>query len=165
VTISALPTVLDGVNYKSRTEARWAVFFKTLDLPFEYEPEGFELEDGTWYLPDFFLPSVKFWAECKPTYLLEGEERKCRMLAAGTGWPCLFLIGPPDFKSYRGATWDCGNYTVCEYSLDIDANYKATKEGRLYSQPNYSLSPNQEEFSKPYQHAVYASRGYEFGGR
>lgn len=43
----------NGYRFRSRLEARWAVFFDSLRMRYEYEPEGFELDDGTWYLPDF----------------------------------------------------------------------------------------------------------------
>jgi len=50
MTIAAIPTVFNGVQYRSRLEATWAAFFTDLDWPFEYEP--FDL-DG--WIPDFVL--------------------------------------------------------------------------------------------------------------
>lgn len=120
---------------------------------------------ATCYIPDFYLPSVRSFAECKPSYLFPDEENKCWMLASGTGFPCLFLIGTPDFVAYQGATWDCGEYTVVSYSLDIDAHWQVyKKEHRLYSDPGYRTPPDETQFSAPYQHAVYSSRGYKFEG-
>lgn len=54
MTIKAIETKYKGYQFRSRTEARWAVFFDELELHWVYEPEGFELETG-WYLPDFFV--------------------------------------------------------------------------------------------------------------
>lgn len=51
--MKAIETYYNGYRFRSRLEARWAVFFDTLGIRYEYEPEGFELDDGTWYLPDF----------------------------------------------------------------------------------------------------------------
>lgn len=51
--IKAIETSYKGYRFRSRLEARWAVFFDALGLRFEYEPEGFELSDGVRYLPDF----------------------------------------------------------------------------------------------------------------
>lgn len=48
-----IETCWRGYRFRSRVEARWAVFFETLGLPWEYEPEGFELSEGSRYLPDF----------------------------------------------------------------------------------------------------------------
>lgn len=53
--IKAIETEYNGYRFRSRLEARWAVFFDTLGVPYEYEPEGFDLGDGVYYLPDFRL--------------------------------------------------------------------------------------------------------------
>ena len=51
--IKPIETVYNGYRFRSRLEARWAVFFDTLKVNYEYEPEGFELPSGNYYLPDF----------------------------------------------------------------------------------------------------------------
>ncbi len=63
--IKPIETVYKGYRFRSRLEARWAVFFDACGVKWEYEPEGFELEDGTWYLPDFYLPEIDTFFECK----------------------------------------------------------------------------------------------------
>jgi hypothetical protein len=50
--IKAIETNYAGCRFRSRLEARWAVFFDVLQIKWQYEPEGFETEFG-WYLPDF----------------------------------------------------------------------------------------------------------------
>lgn len=52
-TIKPIETVYNGYRFRSRLEARWAVFFDALKVNYEYEPEGFELPSGNYYLPDF----------------------------------------------------------------------------------------------------------------
>ncbi len=52
-----IETVYKGYRFRSRLEARWAIFFDALGIEWEYEPEGFELDDGTYYLPDFKITS------------------------------------------------------------------------------------------------------------
>lgn len=54
----ALPTRFDGRFFRSRLEARWAGFFKTMGLPYQYEPDGFVLPSAARYQPDFYLPTV-----------------------------------------------------------------------------------------------------------
>ena len=54
--IKAIETVYNGYRFRSRLEARWAVFFDAAGIKYEYEPEGFETNEGTKYLPDFYLP-------------------------------------------------------------------------------------------------------------
>lgn len=61
----AIETHYDGYRFRSRLEARWAVVFNRLNIPYEYEPEGFYLPDGSMYLPDFYLPSHRVFAEVK----------------------------------------------------------------------------------------------------
>ena len=56
--IKAIPTEYKGYRFRSRLEARWAVFFDACGADWEYEPEGFDLGDGTYYLPDFLLHGV-----------------------------------------------------------------------------------------------------------
>ena len=51
--IKAKETESNGSLFRSRLEARWAVFFDALGVEYEYEPEGFELTSGQGYLPDF----------------------------------------------------------------------------------------------------------------
>lgn len=58
--IKAIETEYDGHRFRSRLEARWAVFFNAIGLDYEYEIEGFEM-DGIKYLPDFYIPSLNRW--------------------------------------------------------------------------------------------------------
>lgn len=51
--IKAIETEYNGYRFRSRLEARWAVFFDSLGVKYEYEPEGYELPSGKRYLPDF----------------------------------------------------------------------------------------------------------------
>ena len=53
--IQPIETRYQGYLFRSRLEARWAVFFDHMNLHWEYEKEGFYLEDGTMYLPDFYV--------------------------------------------------------------------------------------------------------------
>jgi len=40
--IKAIETVYKGYRFRSRLEARWAVFFENVGIKWEYEKEGFE---------------------------------------------------------------------------------------------------------------------------
>jgi len=53
--VKPIETPYKGYRFRSRLEARWAVFFDAMGISYEYEPEGFDLGDGVWYLPDFLL--------------------------------------------------------------------------------------------------------------
>jgi len=58
--MKAIDTYYNGKLFRSRLEARWAVFFDQCGVSYEYEPEGYDLGDGIWYLPDFLLHDVVF---------------------------------------------------------------------------------------------------------
>lgn len=105
--IKAIETVYHGVRFRSRIEARWAVFFDTLGVRWEYEPEAFT--DGvTSYLPDFWLPEQTCWWEVKP----EGTDRetmlrlqdKVGIAARATGHAVHVALGAPMVDPRTGGT-------------------------------------------------------------
>jgi hypothetical protein len=63
--IKAIQTEYNGIKFRSRLEAKWAVFFDTAKIRYEYEPEGYETEEGGKYLPDFYLPDFDLYVEVK----------------------------------------------------------------------------------------------------
>jgi hypothetical protein len=84
--LKPIDTKYNGYNFRSRLEARWAVFLDKMGISYLYEPEGFEL-DTTRYLPDFQLteglkcfgenmPLANVWMEIKPTRDLNENERQ-----------------------------------------------------------------------------------------
>jgi hypothetical protein len=78
--IGAIETKYAGCKFRSRLEARWAVFFDSIGIKWQYEPQGFET-GGFKYLPDFRLPGIG-WAEVKgePGALYEDRARMRAML-------------------------------------------------------------------------------------
>lgn len=65
MSIQAIQTHYDGYHFRSRLEARWAVFFTLAGIPYQYEIEGFKTAKGKGYLPDFYLPDCGLWVEVK----------------------------------------------------------------------------------------------------
>lgn len=59
-TIKPIETIYHGRKFRSRLEARWAVFLDDIGANWEYEPEGYNLGDGLYYLPDFLVHNVVF---------------------------------------------------------------------------------------------------------
>ena len=57
----AIETRYKGYHFRSRLEARWALFLDCMATSWEYEKEGFLLSNGERYLPDFWLPSLRIW--------------------------------------------------------------------------------------------------------
>lgn len=56
--MQAKETRYKNIVFRSRLEARWAVFFDALNIQWKYELEGYVLKNGMSYLPDFYLENV-----------------------------------------------------------------------------------------------------------
>jgi hypothetical protein len=107
-TIRAIETSYAGCSFRSRLEARWALWMDACGVTWEYEPEGYEM-DGLRYLPDFWLPERECWAEVKPKGPDTEEKEKGRRLHLGTNSPVLFLIGTPGLDGQHKA-WSEGQF-------------------------------------------------------
>lgn len=94
--VRAITTRYKGYNFRSRLEARWAVFFDHLKIRWEYEPEGFELGNGMRYLPDFWLPDMGLWVEIKPGAPDDAAKEKAWRLVESSGYPLYMSNGMPD---------------------------------------------------------------------
>lgn len=65
------PTPLEGIQFRSRLEARWYLFFKFLGVDVQYEPKCFTIDGGVAYKPDFRVAAqlrfpIEWWFEVKP---------------------------------------------------------------------------------------------------
>ncbi len=134
--IKAIETVYKGYRFRSRLEARWAVFFDALGIVYKYEHEGFDL-DGEWYLPDFWMPEWKCWIEIKPDkpklaiydvekqYLrpvVKREYKLCEALAAHSGNVVLLIGGEPwaEADEYGTVGWE---YSIAVFSPVMVEDY------------------------------------------
>lgn len=85
------PTTYKGVDFRSLTEARFALVLDELQIPYQYESITFNRPGGSRYMPDFFLPDQQLMIEIKPAYPLVEEEQKCEeMSAAGFRIVCMY---------------------------------------------------------------------------
>lgn len=112
--MKAIETVYNGYRFRSRLEARWAVFFDAMGIKYLYEPEGFEFEDGTRYLPDFYLPESKSWFEVKG----EMDEESSRKIDLFVKEGNVMTIGYYDFEFNAMDIWgkDCGSFAGSDSS-------------------------------------------------
>lgn len=99
-TISPIPTVWNGWRFRSRLEARWAIYFDTLGIPYEYELEGYEVAPGVCYLPDFYLPEHRCYAEVKGKRLTDEESSKVLNFVRSTNECIILLVGSPEYAPY-----------------------------------------------------------------
>lgn len=112
--MKAIQTPYKGFLFRSRLEARYAVFFDALSLKWEYEKEGYNLGElkwdfdippdaptgDVWYLPDFWLPELSMWVEVKGKPAGDVECEKCGRLCWLTHSDVLLMVG------------DAGNFDV-----------------------------------------------------
>ena len=65
MSVTPLETLYHGVYFRSKTEARFAVFLDCLGIKWEYEPQGFDLGNG-----------LKLWKDDKPGELSDYDYAK-----------------------------------------------------------------------------------------
>jgi len=97
-TIKSIETQYKGYRFRSRLEARWAVFFDHLGISWGYEVEGLQSATLGFYLPDFTIYNVNriHRLEIKP--IEPDNETTDRILGFGAS----LLVGDPwrDGKDY-----------------------------------------------------------------
>lgn len=111
MTVQAIPTRYAGYHFRSRLEARWAVFFDYLRIDWEYEPEGFVVVGGA-YLPDFRISDRRFgqiFVEVKPSPSKCADWIKARTFHVHTNHSILFLAGAPRPIPHSLLLFDAGN--------------------------------------------------------
>lgn len=179
--IRAIETRYAGCRFRSRTEARWAVFFDALGIAWEYEREGYELPSGR-YLPDFWLPRLGFWIEIKGRAPTEHEEAFAHDLSGHTKAAVYILWGVPGGDMEDGGVyWQCNPVTGAEYPCeDYWDNYQQwvacdwcdaaalvymAKEDRILHSPG--CTPRMAHGYRPspgrLERAIEAARSARFG--
>lgn len=113
-----------GYSFRSRLEARWALFLDCMEEAWEYEKEGFHLSNGVDYLPDFWLPRLQLWIEIKGQAPSGEELALCEQLrddsnnavAIFHGLPCVYLgrLFCWDLNDSSGGSsaWDAAIYNT-----------------------------------------------------
>jgi hypothetical protein len=102
--LTPIQTQYNGHLFRSRLEARWAVFFDALGVRYEYEAEGYQLADR-WYLPDFWLPDIGCFVEIKAAPDVPFEEahpfnHTAQQLAIESNRTVLVIYGNPWVDEY-----------------------------------------------------------------
>ncbi len=106
--MNAIPTNYNGINFRSRLEAKWARFFDLLGWKWDYEPVDF---DG--YIPDFYLHGERgCFVEIKPAMRVEE-------LASLNERSYAAMQGTDKRMLYLGAAIDISN-SDCPYDGDED---------------------------------------------
>ena len=143
-----------GCRFRSRLEARYAVFFDWLGIKWDYEPGGLSTSDGG-YLPDFLLhlPDHDVWFEVQ-----EGDDQdddpRWRHLVAGTqtehivargmprpdgngrlkvkegdGWMQSLTYWPDGIDEQENVGWDnCRAFCVCLTCDNVGITFEGESE-------------------------------------
>lgn len=120
--VAAIQTYYKGYHFRSRLEARWAVFFDSMGIEYQYEPEGFEKildwdddkskHEIVRYLPDFYLPESGTWVEVKGGIVSSDDAKKmAKMLDFGSPLP--FFTDSSSNQSYSSEKFKAGIVYPC----------------------------------------------------
>lgn len=145
-----------GCLFRSKLEWRYSEFFDSLGIPWQHEPEPFDLSSSSrmagfpkqhcFYLPDFYLPSFAAYLEVKPRLKNPLAKHKLRALADLTGRVVYmsenFYASPPEFWWYNPvdrdectSRKDTASFFVCSHcqSLGIVPNRNCSTKAHTYS--------------------------------
>lgn len=80
----AMEVSYSGRIFRSRLEARWAVFLDLLQVNWDYEASFYQVGEELFYLPDFYLPDHQLWLEVKGAPFMDtASMAKCLGSVAG----------------------------------------------------------------------------------
>lgn len=180
-TIKPIQTRYAGCHFRSRTEAKWAVFYDAMGWKWQYEPEGYG--DGkTAYLPDFFVTTPdgsEFIADVKPdNYHIsdDGKEEFYRTLSTHLKLRIVLLTGIPEYMAYDSIFPNSKPNTLqAVFFLDYAPFLKVVDD---YWLPQLEFDENnghmyfphddraaEKSFGKKYVESIHAARSarFEFG--
>lgn len=103
--MKARPTIYNGIQMRSRLEARVAAWFDSIPMEWKYEPVAFAGAEGQ-YLPDFVWPASVgcpniYW-EVKPTMDHALDARDKMPVIWGSEPDAILAVLSPDTATARG---------------------------------------------------------------
>ena len=156
--IKPIETVYNGYKFRSRLEARWAVFFDSLGIEYQYEPDGFVGLDDIKYLPDFYLTKAHVYVEVKGTD--EALKKDARKITAAIDFDAtpistgIIIVG--DIPNPDKISWGnipmfnylyCKKGIVSEYAAFTDSVFQPMKVARGNDDILIHLFSYDEDFS------------------
>lgn len=122
-------TYYRNIRFRSRTEGKWTFLFDLLDVQYQYEPKLFKMDNGIWYLPDFYLSKQDVWIEIKGEIPSDLAITKSEALSLEVNKPVYIIIGYPHVQTFQSKAKDDQSYVkeLCGYRI------LAAKDGKMYS--------------------------------
>lgn len=163
----AIPTVFNGIEYRSRLEARWAAFMHNIGWEHTYEPF-----DGDGYIPDFIVHGNRpLFIEVKPAVLLSEYQQPQDKVSKGLAEfkHDVLIVGANPFPDisrhvwyppagwmgesfYIGddepnvLSWDVGQWIVCTECANISVIHSVMSYG---GRPCWCESGGDDHLSDP----------------
>lgn len=143
--VRSIATKYNNVTFRSMLEARWAVFFDAMGIPWEYEPEC-QFLDGGPYLPDFKLWG-SLYVECKPRLEAQSLWDQFELLLDRVRGmdTLLVLVGWPRVQWYPALTVT----PPCTFWLDFERSAEKGRPVWLLGErcpPQADLGPDLERY-------------------
>ena len=113
-TMTSNDVVYNGIIFKSRLAARWAVYFDVVGIKYEYAGKVIELPDRK-VTPDFWLPQVEKYAYVKSNPFTDSEISSIDETVLNAECSVLMLVGAPNYGAYNARELD--------YPIDSDGDY------------------------------------------
>lgn len=154
--IKAIKTVYADHLFRSRLEARWAVYFDALGIKWEYESEGYAV-NGSAYLPDFYFPELDFYGEVKPADFGDTDLAKWTAFAEAIRKPLVIFEGLPHAKDCRAFYYDGLVFTDYQRVIPF-AHLTREKYGMFWHCGN----PENWSAYQPYRAAISKAKQKQF---
>lgn len=136
-----IQTIYKGYHFRSRTEARWAVFFDSAKIQYTYEPEGYVFNHNgkeETYLPDFRLHNIysqeNLLLEVKDEDFYNSNEywkyyEKLESFCENLNFRVILCCGIPKPKAYPIIYGKSNNNDVCFTYFTTDHGLSEVKGG------------------------------------
>lgn len=132
MTNESIETQYKGYRFRSRLEARWAVFFDALGIEWRYELDRYFTGTNGTYLPDFWLPQIRAWVEVKPEYPDWGTRCKIEMLSHKHDALGIILYGEVSADSMIAFSNDIGENSAGSIETDHALWQKCNSCNEIY---------------------------------
>lgn len=155
--MKAIETEYKGILFRSRLEARWAIFFDAFNLEWVYEPDCFLLSNNQKYTPDFYLPKFDLYIEVKPSLWWQNVDYHANRYKI---FEKDLLILSDDFPSFRvNKLYHTHDGEKIENDVVFIPNHY--KYGHFYFTGN-DLGSSEDGFDEEYQNELNKVKQYRF---